>query len=152
MNDFEKAYKLLEENVKCPLECSLCEGPEAVIFLPGEFEYLMKKYHIPKNLKSKFIKYDYKGKKVYALLKDDPDCPFLKFGRCERYRIRPLDCRIFPAVPIFEKDKIRFSFSRTCPLNRKKKIPKNFLENVRQAFILLNPPVWWKEFYNKKVQ
>ncbi|PIQ92864.1 MAG: hypothetical protein COV69_00910 [Parcubacteria group bacterium CG11_big_fil_rev_8_21_14_0_20_39_14] len=150
MNKFEKAYKILEKNVKCPSGCSLCEI-YGIVFLPNELEFLVKKNQIDKKDKKKFAKvYYYGGHKIYALLMDNGDCPFKnKIGRCINCGARTLDCRTHPAIPIFGHDKIEIYFDKKCPLVQRGKIPKDFKKRARRAWHLVNPPRWWKNFYNK---
>jgi len=129
--NFEKIYQLFKGRIFNNLDCgqyvcgnSACCYPAETVsficFLPGEFDFLQKKF----------------GKKL----------PFVRLtnGRyhCRGKRFclgnfRPIDCRSFPLWPFVSKRKF-VSFidcrGKRCPL---KAIPPKFLDDVKNGWELI---------------
>lgn len=150
MSKLETARKLLKIDLGCPPKCCFNCEEYGIVFLPQESEFLSKKCLIGKGDKKKFFnRHFYKGHQVYAILMRDGDCPFYKFSHCANREARSLDCMTHPAIPIFRNNKIDVRFDEKCSLVANKKIPKDFKKRVRRAWSLVDPPHWWKDFYNK---
>lgn len=146
MNKFEKAYALVNQNLNCPKNCKICEQSH-MLFLPNEMEYLSKKNKIKKNNFANHHKIN--RKKIWVILEEEKNCPFFKFGKCIKRNARPLDCRSFPAVPYYTKEKISVKLDEICPLVKKNKISKKFVLNAKKAWQTIAPPKWWIKIYEK---
>lgn len=85
-----------------------------------------------------------------STIKHSENCPFLEKNGCKLdYKIRPLDCRMFPLTFMFKDGKINFFFINACP--HISKISKEWIENAKKE-ALENLKNWSdeeKEFYSE---
>ena len=145
MNKFEKIYELTKDDLGCPDNCKICEkGP--LIFLPGEMEFLSKKFKISKN-KFHFLKIN--NRKIYFIPRNEKNCIFYKFGKCIKRDFRPLDCRTYPVIPCLKNKKISVKLDDICPVTKNNKIKNEFIKKSEKAWKTINPPVWWMKIYEK---
>ncbi|MFH1664488.1 MAG: hypothetical protein ABH986_06850 [archaeon] len=145
-NKFEKAYDLTKNNLGCPENCVICEDP-AVMLLPGEAEFLSKKFSVPKE--SIANRHKINGHTVWMIAAEENHCNFFKCGKCINRDIRCLDCRSYPVIPFLEKDRLSVRLDKKCPLVKENKISAEFQENCLKAWKLVNPPKWWLKAYKK---
>ena len=148
MNNFESAYKLTKDDLNCPKNCKICENG-AVQFLPGEVEFLSKKFKIPKNKLANLHEID--GHKIWIIATNEKHCPFYRFGKCIKRDARPLDCRAYPIIPCLNNRKFSMRLDRKCPLVKDNKIKKEFIEKAKKAWEIINPPKWWVKIYEKEI-
>lgn len=148
MNEFEKAYELVSDDIGCS-GCNICEE-RFLIFLPGEVEFLSKKFKVPRNKLASSHKI---GKNIiWTREEKDKHCIFYKFGRCIKREARPFDCRVYPANLCLENGKLSVKPDKRCPLVKKNKIKKDFIKRTEKAWQIINPPKWWIEFYTELIQ
>jgi hypothetical protein len=144
---FGELYALVEYNMDCPSECSICED-NFMQLLPGEIEYLSDQCKISKTkIANKHI---LNGKTVWMIRNNEKDCNFYKCGRCMKREIRPLDCRTYPVVPCFKNNKISARLSEECPLVKSNSICKEFIKKAVKSWKVANPPKWWMKIYEKE--
>ncbi len=146
MYDFEKAYKLVNEDLDCPKGCKVCEGG-GVLFLPNEAEFLSKKLGLSKESFANLKSID--GYDVWGADEFDKHCPFYRFGRCVNREARPFDCRSYPAVPSLKGNLLKIELDPNCPLAKEGKITQAFLKKATKAWEYLSPPEWWLRIYGK---
>lgn len=146
MNKFEKAYKIINEDITCPANCKICEN-DFSLFLPGEIKYLSRKLKISQNKLANRCQKE--GRLVQLLKKEDKGCRFYKFGRCTKREARPLDCRSYPGVPYLKNGKISVKLDKKCPLVKNGKILKDYLKKSLRAWRFVNPPKWWLKIYKR---
>ena len=149
MNKFEKAYKLLYSNLGCSKDCQYCEENSSSQYLPGELEFLSKKFKVPKNKLA--TSYEFNGHTLWQIKPGVKGCClFYKSGRCTKRNIRPLDCRSYPVIPYLEDEKISVKLDKKCPLVKQDKIKKYFIKQCLMAWQIVYPPKWWLEIYKNK--
>lgn len=120
-----------------------------VQFLPGEIDFLSKKFRIKKDKLANFHKID--GCSVWIITADEKNCPFYKFGRCIKRDARSLDCRSYPAIPYVKNGKLSIILDKKCPLVKKNSIKKGFLDKAKRAWKMVKPPTWWLKIYEKEM-
>ena len=146
MTNFEKAYELINDDLGCPQNCKICEEG-ALLFLPGEIEFLSKKFKIPKSKLANLHEID--GHKIWMIASNERHCPFYKFGKCIKRDARPWDCRSYPVIPYLKNGKLSVKLDKKCPLVKNNKIKKEFVEKAKKAWKIVNPPKWWIKIYEK---
>jgi Fe-S-cluster containining protein len=114
-------------NLECATRCSARCCPKAkestpvghiAIMLPFEREYVLSKVDLnPDELESSLIEFTANTTIKIGIMTQAVPCPFLTSNhQCGIYDIRPLDCRSFPLIPIFNKDgSIQFRIENECP-------------------------------------
>ncbi len=146
MNKFEEAYRLINDELNCFKNCSICEKG-AMQYLPGEVNFLSKKTKVPKEKLANLYKIN--GHSVWAIMSNDEHCSFYKSGKCTNRDARPLDCRSYPAIPYLKRGKLDIKLDEKCPLVKKNIIPEGFLDKARNAWKINNPPIWWLKIYQE---
>ncbi len=106
----------------CPKQKTAQNIAEAIghvaIMLPFEREYIIAQTGISPNLiQSIRIPFSNNNELDIGFITNDLPCPFLtKENHCAIYNIRPLDCRSFPLIPVFEEDgTLNFRVDNDCP-------------------------------------
>jgi len=122
---FERVYaetRAETSSLPCSECCGdyLCETNERVYFLPFEAEFIEMRTgrDIIGNADIWKIEMPFSKHLAHSVgLKDEFRlCPFFNAEkRCDIYENRPLDCRSFPAMPVFPENGIDFEFESYCP-------------------------------------
>lgn len=88
------------------------------IMLPFEREHIIAKTGItPQKIQTIRIPFLEATHIDIGFITNELPCPFLSSGnQCSIYEIRPLDCRSFPLIPVFQDDgTLNFRMDNDCP-------------------------------------
>jgi len=106
----------------CPKSKALKNIDDAVghvaIMLPFEMEYIRSKTNInPSQFQYARIEFTPDTAINIGFMTSEVPCPFLTANnQCGIYNIRPLDCRSFPLIPVFNPEgTINFRVDKECP-------------------------------------
>ena len=118
-------------NLECATRCSARCCPKVkqstpaaepvghvAIMLPFEREYILSKVDTdPDQLQHALIEFTSDTTLKIGIMTAAVPCPFLTpDNQCGIYYIRPLDCRSFPLIPVFNTDgSIEFRIENECP-------------------------------------
>lgn len=145
MNKFEKTYKLIGGDIGCPIGCEICEeGP--LYFLPGEIDFLSEKLKISKE--NLAFKRQFRNHNIWMLKAEERHCLYYRCHKCANRDARALDCRSYPVIPYVKGNKIFVKLDKKCPMVKKNKIKKSFIDRAQKAWRYISPPKWWLDFYN----
>ncbi|MFK5968543.1 MAG: YkgJ family cysteine cluster protein [Candidatus Marithrix sp.] len=141
----------------CPKPIALKRSESAIghvaIMLPFEMEYILSKtnvcstqfQHASLKLASGFSIID------IGYITSAVPCPFLTYNNsCDIHNIRPLDCRSFPLIPIFNLDgTLTFRVDKECPsVNTFSATYQTRLKKIWED-LLPNLPMNYRILYNK---
>ncbi len=168
---FEKLEQLHSQAQKLPsqLDCaSLCTArccPQAkaqkssdyaighvAIMLPFEMEYILEKTQTSIDLiQTTSLEYAPGVFIDIGFVTNETPCPFLtKDYQCGIHDIRPLDCRSFPLIPVFDlNDTLSFRSDETCPSIHT--FSKDFQEKFKKIWqeLMSDLPMNYRTLYNE---
>ena len=136
--------------VKTPKNQAEAVGHVA-IFLPFELENIVSKTGIePDQFQTAQIEFTPGTPIDIGFITNDLPCPFLREDhRCGIYEFRPLDCRSFPLIPVFQSDGgLNFRVDHACP-SAKTHFPTH-QEHLKDIWRGLLPrlPMNYRKLYN----
>jgi Fe-S-cluster containining protein len=120
-----------------------CEvGPEQVTLLPFEAEYIQTRLAREGR---------HQSLETINSIAGCDRCPFFEDKRCAIHPHRPIDCRTYPLVPVFQGDDLTFQVSGVCPLRAGMDQPFiELMEAVWQRLLHLLPQDWRREYNDRQ--
>lgn len=140
MNKFGR-FLLCEKCRDVPCERSTSE--DDVLLLPFESQF------ISQNLRKKGSCSDIRT--IRGIQTSNNKCPFFIKKRCRVHSFRPIDCRSFPLVPVFNNGFFTLKISSSCSFGDR--ISQSFYDEMKVMWVKLLPVLSesWKKSYNKMI-